>query len=125
MFRVFRGQINIWNHFHFYLHVDSIFLYLVETLVKASSGICLRTLPVTCSAGLALTGVVFLFPGGGGNRKGKSKKWRQMLQFPHISECEELRRTIGELSIASQLTLDTSVMSQARTDEKASVVGVD
>uniref|UniRef100_A0A8C5LZT9 G protein-coupled receptor kinase n=1 Tax=Leptobrachium leishanense TaxID=445787 RepID=A0A8C5LZT9_9ANUR len=32
--------------------------------------------------------------GGGGNRKGKSKKWRQMLQFPHISECEELRRIL-------------------------------
>uniref|UniRef100_A0A672T2W7 G protein-coupled receptor kinase n=1 Tax=Sinocyclocheilus grahami TaxID=75366 RepID=A0A672T2W7_SINGR len=32
--------------------------------------------------------------GGGGNRKGKSKKWKQMLQFPHISLCEELRQTI-------------------------------
>uniref|UniRef100_H3CQ96 G protein-coupled receptor kinase n=1 Tax=Tetraodon nigroviridis TaxID=99883 RepID=H3CQ96_TETNG len=30
--------------------------------------------------------------GGGGNRKGKSKKWKQMLQFPHISMCEELRQ---------------------------------
>lgn len=34
--------------------------------------------------------------GGGGNRKGKSKKWRQMLQFPHISLCEELRQALGE-----------------------------
>uniref|UniRef100_A0AAY5EV18 G protein-coupled receptor kinase n=1 Tax=Electrophorus electricus TaxID=8005 RepID=A0AAY5EV18_ELEEL len=32
--------------------------------------------------------------GGGGNRKGKSKKWKQMLQFPHISLCEELRQSI-------------------------------
>uniref|UniRef100_A0AAQ4RMS1 G protein-coupled receptor kinase n=1 Tax=Gasterosteus aculeatus aculeatus TaxID=481459 RepID=A0AAQ4RMS1_GASAC len=31
--------------------------------------------------------------GGGGNRKGKSKKWKQLLQFPHISLCEELRQT--------------------------------
>ncbi|XP_004086664.1 G protein-coupled receptor kinase 6 [Oryzias latipes] len=31
--------------------------------------------------------------GGGGSRKGKSKKWKQMLQFPHISMCEELRQT--------------------------------
>ncbi|XP_076836925.1 G protein-coupled receptor kinase 6 [Brachyhypopomus gauderio] len=31
--------------------------------------------------------------GGGGNRKGKSKKWKQMLQFPHISLCEDLRQT--------------------------------
>ncbi|XP_007889637.2 G protein-coupled receptor kinase 6 isoform X2 [Callorhinchus milii] len=34
--------------------------------------------------------------GGGGKRKGKSKKWQQMLQFPHISLCEELRLTIDK-----------------------------
>lgn len=38
---------------------------------------------------------VFL-AGGGGNRKGKSKKWKQMLQFPHISMCEELRQSTGK-----------------------------
>jgi len=32
--------------------------------------------------------------GGGGKRKGKSKKWKEMLKFPHISQTEELRRTI-------------------------------
>lgn len=32
--------------------------------------------------------------GGGGKRKGKSKKWREMLRFPHISQTDELRRTI-------------------------------
>ncbi|KAM4704404.1 LOW QUALITY PROTEIN: G protein-coupled receptor kinase 5 [Rhinophrynus dorsalis] len=30
--------------------------------------------------------------GGGGKRKGKSKKWKDILKFPHISQCEELRR---------------------------------
>ncbi|XP_063290306.1 G protein-coupled receptor kinase 5 isoform X1 [Pelobates fuscus] len=30
--------------------------------------------------------------GGGGKRKGKSKKWKEILKFPHISQCEELRR---------------------------------
>lgn len=45
------------------------------------------------------------FAGGGGNRKGKSKKWKQMLQFPHISLCEELRQTIG-----TQLTLISYVI---------------
>ncbi|OPL20726.1 g a protein-coupled receptor kinase isoform, partial [Mytilus galloprovincialis] len=25
--------------------------------------------------------------GGGGKRKGKSKKWKQILKFPHISKC--------------------------------------
>ncbi|EHB13422.1 G protein-coupled receptor kinase 5 [Heterocephalus glaber] len=32
---------------------------------------------------------------GGGKRKGKSKKWKEILKFPHISQCEDLRRTIG------------------------------
>ncbi|KAJ7421315.1 G protein-coupled receptor kinase 5 [Willisornis vidua] len=35
--------------------------------------------------------------GGGGKRKGKSKKWKEILKFPHISQCEDLRRTIGWL----------------------------
>uniref|UniRef100_A0A096MEM1 G protein-coupled receptor kinase n=1 Tax=Poecilia formosa TaxID=48698 RepID=A0A096MEM1_POEFO len=33
-------------------------------------------------------------PGGGGKRNGRSKKWKEMLKLPHISQCEELRRTI-------------------------------
>lgn len=33
--------------------------------------------------------------GGGGKRNGRSKKWKEMLKLPHISQCEELRRTIG------------------------------
>ncbi|KAM9197018.1 G protein-coupled receptor kinase 5 isoform 3-T3 [Dugong dugon] len=32
--------------------------------------------------------------GGGGKRKGKSKKWKEILKFPHISQCEDLRRAI-------------------------------
>uniref|UniRef100_A0A4X1SWX1 G protein-coupled receptor kinase 5 n=1 Tax=Sus scrofa TaxID=9823 RepID=A0A4X1SWX1_PIG len=32
--------------------------------------------------------------GGGGKRKGKSKKWKEILKFPHISQCEDLRRTL-------------------------------
>lgn len=35
--------------------------------------------------------------GGGGKRKGRSKKWREILRFPHISQCNELRRGLGEL----------------------------
>lgn len=37
--------------------------------------------------------------GGGGKRKGKSKKWKEILKFPHISLCEDLRRTIGKRPI--------------------------
>ncbi|KAM9368677.1 LOW QUALITY PROTEIN: G protein-coupled receptor kinase 5-like [Phaethornis superciliosus] len=34
--------------------------------------------------------------GGGGKRKGRSKKWREILRFPHISQCQELRNGLGE-----------------------------
>ncbi|XP_068776577.1 G protein-coupled receptor kinase 5-like isoform X3 [Struthio camelus] len=30
--------------------------------------------------------------GGGGKRKGRSKKWKEILRFPHISQCDELRK---------------------------------
>lgn len=39
---------------------------------------------------------ISLSAGGGGKRKGKSKKWKEILKFPHISQCEDLRRTIGK-----------------------------
>ncbi|XP_074419829.1 G protein-coupled receptor kinase 5-like isoform X1 [Larus michahellis] len=32
--------------------------------------------------------------GGGGKRKGRSKKWREILRFPHISQCDELRKSL-------------------------------
>ncbi|XP_040202186.1 G protein-coupled receptor kinase 5-like [Rana temporaria] len=32
--------------------------------------------------------------GGGGKRKGRSKKWKEILKFPHISQCEELRKQV-------------------------------
>ena len=28
---------------------------------------------------------------GGGKRKGKSKKWKTLLQFPHVSQCVDLK----------------------------------
>ncbi|EMP41727.1 G protein-coupled receptor kinase 5 [Chelonia mydas] len=30
--------------------------------------------------------------GGGGKRKGRSKKWKEILRFPHISQCDDLRK---------------------------------
>ncbi|XP_061624611.1 G protein-coupled receptor kinase 5 isoform X3 [Phyllopteryx taeniolatus] len=32
--------------------------------------------------------------GGGGKRKGRSKKWKAILRFPHISQCTELGNSI-------------------------------
>ena len=37
-----------------------------------------------------------LFAGGGGKRKGKSKKWKQILKFPHISQCLDLKNKISK-----------------------------
>lgn len=36
------------------------------------------------------------FSGGSDSNKGKSKKWRKILQFPHISQCIELINKIGK-----------------------------
>lgn len=36
--------------------------------------------------------------GGGGKRKGRSKKWKEILRFPHISQCVELGKIIGRFS---------------------------
>ncbi|XP_005103690.1 G protein-coupled receptor kinase 5 isoform X3 [Aplysia californica] len=33
--------------------------------------------------------------GGGGKRKGKSKKWKQILSFPHISQCADIKNKIN------------------------------
>ncbi|KAJ8286129.1 hypothetical protein GJAV_G00034870 [Gymnothorax javanicus] len=32
--------------------------------------------------------------GGGGKRKGRSKKWKEILRFPHVSQCTELGNSI-------------------------------
>jgi hypothetical protein len=37
--------------------------------------------------------------GGADSNKGKSKKWRKILQFPHISQCIDLRNKIGKLDL--------------------------
>jgi len=34
--------------------------------------------------------------GGGGKRKGKSKKWKQILRFPHISLCADIQSSVRE-----------------------------
>jgi len=38
----------------------------------------------------------FSFPGGGDSNKGKSKKWKRILQFPHISVCIDLKEKLGK-----------------------------
>ena len=43
---------------------------------------------------------MLLFLGGGGKRKGKSKKWKQILRFPHISQCLDIKNKICELSFS-------------------------
>lgn len=41
------------------------------------------------------------FAGGSDSNKGKSKKWRKILQFPHISQCIHLKDKIGTPFIRS------------------------
>jgi len=41
--------------------------------------------------------------GGGDSNKGKSKKWRKILQFPHISQCIGLKDKLGE-SVIIEIT---------------------
>lgn len=37
--------------------------------------------------------------GGTDSNKGKSKKWKKILQFPHISQCVDLKPSIGMFMI--------------------------
>lgn len=43
---------------------------------------------------LFLNFICLFVVGGGGKRKGKSKKWKQILKFPHISQCMDLKDKI-------------------------------
>ncbi|KAI5099707.1 G protein-coupled receptor kinase 5-like isoform X2 [Silurus meridionalis] len=42
----------------------------------------------------ANTALIKAREGGGGKHKGRSRRWRELLQFPHINECAELESTI-------------------------------
>ncbi|KAK3550181.1 hypothetical protein QTP86_021215, partial [Hemibagrus guttatus] len=42
----------------------------------------------------ANTALIRAREGGGGKHKGRSRRWKELLQFPHINECAELERTI-------------------------------
>ena len=35
--------------------------------------------------------------GGGGKRKGRSKKWKQILKFPHCSQCVEMKNSLRNI----------------------------
>lgn len=50
---------------------------------------------------------MFLFLGGTDSNKGKSKKWKKILQFPHISQCVDFKPLIGKL-------LDSKVQSSSK-----------
>lgn len=46
--------------------------------------------------------------GGGDSNKGKSKKWKRILQFPHISVCIDLKEKLGKLTIQLSLPIHSS-----------------
>lgn len=41
--------------------------------------------------------ILLFFIGGSDNNKGKSKKWKKILQFPHITQCLDLIQKISKL----------------------------
>ena len=45
--------------------------------------------------------------GGGGKRKGRSKKWRQILKFPNITQCQDLREKLGTYKLWAFIMLST------------------
>jgi len=48
---------------------------------------------------LLFSQICVLCTGGGDSNKGKSKKWRRILQFPHISQCIGLKDKLGKSMI--------------------------
>lgn len=38
----------------------------------------------------------FWVAGGADSNKGKSKKWKKILQFPHISQCIDQKNKLGK-----------------------------
>lgn len=69
----------------------------------------------------------FFFPclislsGGGGKRNGRSKKWKEMLKLPHISQCEELRRTIGKTPHKCEDTVPCCVVGWDWVEEEVEI----
>lgn len=55
-----------------------------------------RALRVEVSISVTIFLFFPFFPGGSDSNKGKSKKWRRILQFPHISQCIDLKNKIGK-----------------------------
>lgn len=41
--------------------------------------------------------ISYSYTGGSDNNKGKSKKWKKILQFPHITQCLDLIQKISKL----------------------------
>lgn len=60
--------------------------------------------------------LTFFLIGGGGKRNGRSKKWKEMLKLPHISQCEELRRTIGKTDLSKRRMSDIYVLKFQSTE---------
>ena len=45
--------------------------------------------------------ILIFLPGGGDSNKGKSKKWKRILQFPHISICIDLKEKLGKPNMSA------------------------
>lgn len=78
------GLSRYWQIFKIYFGTDcGFFNLLISKLVHY------------CVLNQRTSHVYFSFLGGGDSNKGKSKKWKKILQFPHISQCMDLQKKIG------------------------------
>ncbi|XP_066140405.1 G protein-coupled receptor kinase 2 [Euwallacea fornicatus] len=60
--------------------------------------------------------------GGSDNNKGKSKKWKKILQFPHISQCLEL---INKLDVRYEYVIEQQPIGKALFGEWCELKGID
>ena len=54
--------------------------------------------------------IKFLFLGGADSNKGKSKKWKKILQFPHITQCIDMKDKLGMFYVSIDNTIYSIVM---------------
>lgn len=77
-----------------FLHRSQFYIFLVDHIILFHFNFKQSIFIYKINATFSIP--IYLFTGGSDSNKGKSKKWRKILQFPHISQCIQLKDKIGE-----------------------------
>lgn len=56
--------------------------------------------------------IKLLFLGGADSNKGKSKKWKKILQFPHITQCIDMKDKLGMFYVFIDNTIQCNVLNR-------------